>query len=906
MADSEDKTLFDNTAFHQEVEGDRNQIIAQMLGGTAIGNVETLNQYVQTQQRSFSLYQLPPDVSDFVGREEEIGHLNSLLTSGQPFVRYVLSGMAGIGKSALAVHVAHQLKKSTFPDAQLYVDLRGADGKPLNAFDVLSQWLRALGIEEQSMPNDLSERVKLYRSQLANKHALVLIDNAQDEQHLLPLLPGSETCGVLITSRQRLAALEGATILDLQVLSQKDSLGLLESLIGTERLQAELDIAHRIAEECGSLPLALRISGATLKQKPYWKLGDYTRRLKDEQKKLSQLQISHLDVRSSFALSYRELNTDAALLFRRLGLLEGVDFNIQLATALIDEDSSVVSEPEEHKVFEAQTLLIIEQLLDAQLLEALGNKRYRFHDLMRLFAKEKFLEVETPESQKATKEKIIDFYCDALSPLSLFTRLRISKSIPRSSQEFRRKMKRFALNWCSEEWSNLLSILEWMQQLEMFQEIVDVVGELGAFFEARSYCLSDWNYIFSQALKAAHKIESQELEGNFLFSLGRTTLGQRYLENAKDYFQESLQIYRNLGNFKQQGACLSELASVCHTKGDLEEAISYHKQALDLLIDDDSYYERSITLSQLGCVYLDQKRYEEAVDCHQEVLKSARECNDLLGEGKTLTNLGNIYVAQNRFEEAVECFENSLQIKRELGYRYSEVVTLNNLAKLHSQQKNWEKAIPYYEQSAQICQDFDDLKQLASILLKLGNIYFETLCFEQAINYFDQSLQIFQSLKDFKNIGIAYHRKAKISRKQNNWQLSIEANREALNAFQQANHDTWYASILFDLASTYVHLKAWDEAISYSEQFLQSCVERNDTHWEGVALKGLGWLYRRKKRHHYAMSLWQEALTKLESNSSQHRELKRWLLKAQLMRIAIRWLPGIVIFLIGVLIFVLW
>jgi hypothetical protein len=327
---------------------------------------------------SEALHQLPPNVALFTGRETELDRLYALLLGdGSGTVRVsVIAGSAGVGKTALALHLAHDLVPR-FPDVQLFINLHGYDPlQRLSAADALDRLLRALGVAAEALPQDVDEQAALYRSLLAGRRALVVLDNASSTDQVRPLLPGSPTCLTLLTSRQRLAALEGALPLDLDVMDSSDALHLIRKLAGPERVHAEPEAADAIVEMCGSLPLALHIAGSRLRARPAWTLAWLAGRLADERIRLRELRVEDLEVRASFALSYRGLDGRAAQMFRRLGLVAGPDFAAGGAAALSDCPSE-----------EAEALL--EDLMDAHLLEAAPTPgRYRFHDLIRLYARE--------------------------------------------------------------------------------------------------------------------------------------------------------------------------------------------------------------------------------------------------------------------------------------------------------------------------------------------------------------------------------------------------------------------------------------------------------------------------------------------------------------------------------------
>jgi hypothetical protein len=309
--------------------------------------------------------------------------------------------VAGIGKTALAIHIAHKLTPH-YNDGQLYVDLRGAGDERLDAFAVLGEFLRALGLEGRSIPGDVTERIGLYRAGLAHRRILVVLDNAADEMQVRPLLPGSPTCSVIITSRRKLAALEGSRSFSLDVLTIEDALDFLRRICRPDRVDPEREAAIRVATLCGLLPLAIRIAGARLVQRSHWTISQLATILTDEQRRLGALKVGDLEVRSSFSLSYDHEDEEVRQLFRLLGLVQTADFAGWVAAPLLNRDQSAAEE-------------IMDRLVDAQLLDvagrgASGETRYRFHDLLRLFARERLIEEESSESIARAKKRLIAAY----------------------------------------------------------------------------------------------------------------------------------------------------------------------------------------------------------------------------------------------------------------------------------------------------------------------------------------------------------------------------------------------------------------------------------------------------------------------------------------------------------------
>jgi transcriptional regulator with XRE-family HTH domain len=275
--------------------------------------------------------QLPTDLADFTGRAEQVALVQEVLADARPagtptaVVVSAVAGKAGVGKTALAVHVAHRLRPR-FPDGQLYVDLRGAEPQPLDPAEVLSRFLRALGVDGAAIPADIEERTALYRARLADRRVLVVLDDAVDEAQVRRLLPGTAGCGVLATSRARLSSLEGARLVDLDVLTPGQAVELLGRIAGAARVAAEPEAAAAIVGYCGRLPLAVRIAGAKLVGRPHWSLDRLAALLADERGRLDQLAAGDLEVRASVALSYQALTGEQQRTFRLLGLLEAPDF----------------------------------------------------------------------------------------------------------------------------------------------------------------------------------------------------------------------------------------------------------------------------------------------------------------------------------------------------------------------------------------------------------------------------------------------------------------------------------------------------------------------------------------------------------------------------------------------------
>ncbi|MEV1329727.1 BTAD domain-containing putative transcriptional regulator [Micromonospora costi] len=326
-------------------------------------------------------WQTPADIADFIGRERELAECERWLeVPGNAALRVVaICGRAGVGKSALAVHLAHRLRPA-YPDGQLYADLRG-DSQPARPADVLGTFLRGLGVPGMSIPEDTDERVAMFRSLLADRRLLVILDNAVDERQVRPLLPGGPGCAVLVTSRSRLSALAGAHLLNLDVFPVESALALLERSVGAPRFRAERAAATELIGLCGHLPLAVRILAARVAASPHTPLSWFVDQLTDERRRLDELRVGDLDVRASIGSGLRAMAEPEHRVLRRLALFDAPDVPAWVAAAAAD------LAPAEAEA--ALRALVARRLLDDAGVDRCGQLRYRFHPLVRLFARER-------------------------------------------------------------------------------------------------------------------------------------------------------------------------------------------------------------------------------------------------------------------------------------------------------------------------------------------------------------------------------------------------------------------------------------------------------------------------------------------------------------------------------------
>jgi transcriptional regulator with XRE-family HTH domain len=496
---------------------------------------------------------LPPSVTDFTGREQEVASVLGLLATdsrqdrAHAVVISAVAGKPGIGKTTLAIHVAHRLRDE-FPDGQLYVNLHGAQPHPLEPGEVLARFLRALGMDGSAIPNDLEERAERYRTLVVDRRVLVVLDNAAGEAQVRPLLPGSPTCGVLVTSRVRLTGLEGARLVDLDILPPQAAVELLARVAGPARIAAEPDAAAAIVGYCGHLPLAIRIAGARLAARPAWSLARLAERLADEHRRLDELTAGDLAVRASIALSYRALPELQQRAFRPLGLLEAPDFPAWVAAALLDLHLDQGDD-------------LIDGLVDAQLLEvagedAAGQLRYRFHDLLRVYARERTAAEDPSHDQDAALARawggwlaLAEAADRRLPSPTVGVAHSSAPRWPSTAGDGGGRVSGPApadpLAWFEAERVALVAAVTQAANRGMEELAWDLAGLLLGFLSVRNH-LDDWRRTHEVALAAAERVGDRRGQAYMLRGLGQFHIECDDLQAASAHLEQALALFDQL------------------------------------------------------------------------------------------------------------------------------------------------------------------------------------------------------------------------------------------------------------------------------------------------------------------------------------------------------------------------
>jgi tetratricopeptide (TPR) repeat protein len=627
--------------------------------------------------------QLPADVADFTGRAAHLEQLRSLMSgAGQPgngaVTVAVVAGTPGLGKTALAIHAAHRLRPE-FPDGQLYVSLRGGSDHPGPPDEVLARFLRDLGVDGTRVPVDPEERAAMYRTRLAERQMLIVLDDARDAAQVRPLLPGTGSCAVIVTSRNRLSGLAGSRLIDLDVLGDGEATELFARIVGAERAEADPAAVRDVLSVCAGLPLAIRIAGSRLAARRGWTVRRLADRLADQRRRIDELTAGDLAVRACFQVSFDALprasgdGVDPAHVFRMLGVWQGSSIGLSAATALIGEPEDSVADA-------------LEVLVDANLLEFPGPDRYRLHDLLRDYAAERAQADEPPEAVDNAARRILGWYLRTADAAESVVAPYLER-VPLDPAELADEPLTFAtaeqaLSWCQQERANLVAAARQAAD----HGLHDIAWKLPV---AMRVCLdrlgyrTEWLATHHIALASARELGNRSAEAWVLTNIGMV-LGQQHVDDAIGYFEQALIISRDIGDLQDESRAANNLAFTYVLLERFEEAVPALLDALKLQRELGRRYGECIALINLGEVYVELGRYDEAISRSQEALAIAREVGSARDEGYALYNLGRAHLDQGHLDQAVDLFEQALPFHRAVGERYGEAQDLQRLGSAHA------------------------------------------------------------------------------------------------------------------------------------------------------------------------------------------------------------------------------
>jgi DNA-binding SARP family transcriptional activator/tetratricopeptide (TPR) repeat protein len=645
--------------------------------------------------------QLPADTRIFTGRGAELDELLAVAetsTAGTEAGMVVVSaidGMGGIGKSALAVHAAHRLA-AQFPDGQLFVDLRGyaADLEPLPPEEALDHLLRSLGVAPEQISGDLASRAALYRTQLAGTKTLIVLDNAAGASQVRPLLPGEPGSLVLITSRRRLPGLDDAHSLTLGVLSDSEAAALLHKAAGPGRIPAQHAGISELIRLCGNLPLALRIAGSRLRHHRSLQVDRFIDQLRDEQHgRLAALEDEDRGLAAVFNTSYASLTRAERRLYRSLSVVPGPDFDVSACAALIG------LEPRE-------TERLLESLLDHSLLLQHSPGRYRFHDLVRIHARECAEVDEDPVELERVLIHLCTWYVRTALAASrqIYPRrsvIDIDGGEPVGAKSF--NSRDAALVWCDAERANLIAAVHACGARGLRALAWQLPVALAPYFNLRK-AWQDWIATHEIGLLCAQQSGDRYGEAHVQVGLGRAYTDLKRFDEADHFYQQAADGYRELGHESELLRVMINLAALYNQRGWSERGYDASQEALRIARAIGDTHSQSVVLGNLGTACAELGRLDEAVDHFRRALAMREAENDRYGQGLQLQNLAEALRELGRNSESAECCARAMKIHLEDGNRYGEAVASLSLGDLALDRSDptearghWTRALTLFE-----------------------------------------------------------------------------------------------------------------------------------------------------------------------------------------------------------------
>ncbi|MFI0480950.1 AfsR/SARP family transcriptional regulator [Actinomadura sp. 9N215] len=680
---------------------------------------------------------LPRAITDFTGRTAELDRLFSVLPAdGKHTGAVVISaidGMAGIGKTTLAVHAAHRMA-DRYPDAQLFVDLHAhsPEQEPISAATALDTLLRAVGVPSEMIPGGAEERAALWRARLAGRRAVVVLDDAATAAQVRPLLPGTPGCMVLITSRRRLADLESAHALSLDVLSRDEAAELFTGIVGDARAPADPEGVKEVVRLCGRLPLAVRLAAARLRTRPAWDLAHLIERLRHEQRRLGELAVGDRGVAAAFALSYQHLTADQQRLYRMLGLHPGADFDTYTAAALADMTLD-----------EADRLL--QQLVDVHLLQQPTADRYRFHRLLRLHAVHLANAEDDETDRRAALTRAFDHYRHAAA-LAVNSAVCYDQyywpGIPAATTpaphfaDFDQ-----AVAWLEAERANLVSAATHAAEHGWPAHVADLTNSLWCFIEHR--CSHDEAVgLYTHALASARGAGDREHESQALHYLGLFHRHRGRNEQALVHHGQALALARDTGDRVLEGRILGNLGSTLWYLGRGDDALDRYGQALTLAREIGDLALQCIALEGLGSVYKQQGRYDRTITHYRQSLVLTRDSGNHRHEPFVLCELAGVYGRMGRHDQALDHLHQALDLARATASRLLEGSALCELGGAYSRTGRHDQALDHLHQALDLARSTANALLEGSALCELGGVYGRTGHHDQALDHLHQALDL--------------------------------------------------------------------------------------------------------------------------------------------------------------------
>jgi tetratricopeptide (TPR) repeat protein len=682
---------------------------------------------------------LPRDIAAFTGRQAELGQLMAQCAAatdgGRVVSVHAIGGMAGIGKTTFAVHAAHRLA-GRFPDGQFFLPLHAhtPGQRPVDPADGLASLLLTAGVPAHQIPPGVDSRAGRWRDHAAGKKILLVLDDAAGHEQVRPLLPGSPGSLVLVTSRRRLAALEDAAVVSLDVLPAGEATGLLARLAGRPDVTAGDPAVDELAALCGYLPLAIGMTGRQLAHHPAWTPADLAADLAAARDRLELMAAENLSVAAAFGLSYQDLDDGQQRLFRRLGLHPGPDVNAYAAAAL---DGIGVAAARRR----------LEALYDQHLITEPARGRYRFHDLIREHA-QSLAAADDPAAREAAATRLLDYYLHTARAASRHTPgwrwtdaedPALPGRPPGTAPPVFTPLE--AAGWLEAERANLHAAAGYAAATARPEYAMSIPAAMAGFLETRGYW--DQGHAMHQAaLAAARRAGDRAGQARALMLLSPMQHITEDNPAAVASATRALQLYRDLGNRAGQAEALSQLGFLHAVTDDYPAAAAEQRQALELFCDLGHRRGQGEALSSLGDVHLYTGDYPAAAACLRQGLELCRDTGHRWGQARALMHLGAVQQLTGNYPAAAATLRQALALCRDLGDHLEQAHVLTEFAAVQRLAGDNRPAVASSQQALSLFRDLQYSSEAAYALNELGLVQQLTGDYPAAAASHQQALQL--------------------------------------------------------------------------------------------------------------------------------------------------------------------
>lgn len=754
---------------------------------------------------------LPPDITDFTGREQELTDLTELHGVDRPAMRVdVIEGMPGVGKTALAVRAALRLS-TRYPDAQLHVHLCGHDPAhpPKTAAAALGELLRQLGISPKWIPASIDDRMELWQREMAGRRAVIVLDDAAGAEQVRPLLPQAAGCRVLITTRRRMRDVQAARRIRVDPLPQDKAVALFTRIVG-ERDSRDRDAVRAIVRQCGCLPLAVRLAAGRFHDSRVPSSAELIEDLITPDPDVAGSSGGNPEVRNAFELSYRELTAEQQRVFRRLGLCPTSDITEQAAAAINNEPIDVVRTH-------------LKALIDHNLILAAGPAKIRLHDLIRAYAVDRSSRDDSRQERRQARARLLSYYLDSASHVDRILhphRRRIDSLADRSAgPQLGVNTRQEALAWLELEWHNALTVATYAIAHEWKKEGTLLVHALAQFLETCGYWeeAADAHEI---ALQACRDIRDLRGIGQASLELCIMQFNMGDYDTALQHANEALAAHRALDDSRAEAETLDIIGVLLWSTAHFREALAHHQEARTL---SRSVHDRRIeadALGHIGLSYWHLGRYDESISHFREALQMFRDIGDRHGEAITLNNIGDVQQSRGYHRDAAELYQRSLNIFQEIPGRQNNAILLQNLGSVHQYKGRYPEALQHYRQALTTLKAIGDRRNIAAAFNNIGTTYRLMEQYSEALVHHERARSLAEEIADLYEQTRALRGIADTKQETGNYSAALTSYHRALSNAREIGDSYQEAKIHDGIASAVLQLTGREAARIHWRQAL--------------------------------------------------------------------------------------